>query len=178
MSSTQVRVSALFYWVKAFHMAQTGREVLISQIAGIAERVGAPAGIEVVDVEFAGSGKHRLLRITIDKPGGVTHGDCEFITHQVGAVLDAEEVIPGESYQFEVSSPGVERKLTKPTDFQRFAGQKAKVVLADPLENQKVWEGTLRGLEDATTVTLEPSEGRLLRIPLSSIRKAHLKFEW
>jgi ribosome maturation factor RimP len=161
-----------------FHMAQTGRETLIAQITGIAERVGSPAGIEVVEVEFAGAGKHRLLRITIDKPGGVTHGDCEFITNQVGAVLDTEDVVPGEGYQFEVSSPGVERKLTKAADFQRFAGQKAKVVLSEPLENQKVWEGTLRGLEDGTIVTLEPSEGRLLRIPLSSIRRANLKFEW
>jgi ribosome maturation factor RimP len=72
----------------------------------------------------------------------------------------------------------VERKLTKPADFQRFAGQKAKVVLSEPLGNQKVWEGVLRGLEDGTVVTLEPSEGRLLRIPLSSIRRANLKFEW
>ena len=159
-------------------MSQPGREVLISQITGIAERVGAPAGIEVVEVEFAGSGRHRLLRITIDKPGGVTHGDCEFITNQVGAVLDAEDIVPGENYQFEVSSPGVERRLTKPADFQRFAGQKAKLVLSEPVENQKVWEGILRAIEDGTTVTLEPSEGRLLRSPLSSIRKANLKFEW
>jgi ribosome maturation factor RimP len=159
-------------------MAQTSREVLIARVAEIAERVGRPAGIDVVDVEFAGSGKHRLLRITIDKPAGVTHGDCEFITNQVGAVLDAEDVIPGEGYQFEVSSPGVERKLTKPADFQRFSGQKAKVVLSEPVENQNHWEGILRGLEDATTVALEPSQGRLVRIPLSLIRKANLKFEW
>jgi ribosome maturation factor RimP len=159
-------------------MAQTSREALIARVADIAERVGSPAGIDVVDVEFAGSGKHRLLRITIDKPTGVTHGDCEFITNQVGAVLDAEDVVPGESYQFEVSSPGVERKLTRAADFQRFSGQKAKVVLSEPVENQSHWEGILRGLEDATTVALEPSQGRLVRIPLSLIRKANLKFEW
>jgi ribosome maturation factor RimP len=159
-------------------MAQTSREALIARVADIAERVGRPAGIDVVDVEFAGGGKHRLLRITIDKPTGVTHGDCEFITNQVGAVLDAEDVVPGESYQFEVSSPGVERKLTRAADFQRFSGQKAKVVLSEPVENQSHWEGILRGLEDATTVALEPSQGRLVRIPLSLIRKANLKFEW
>src|SRR5215203_2453902 len=108
-------------------MAQISREDVVSRVAQIAERVGLPQGIEVVDVELAGAGKHRLLRITIDKPTGVTHGDCEYITHQVGAVLDAEDIVPGENYQFEVSSPGVERKLTKPADYQRFAGQKAKV---------------------------------------------------
>jgi ribosome maturation factor RimP len=159
-------------------MAQTSREAVIARVAEIAERVGQPQGIEVVDVEFAGGGKHRLLRITIDKPTGVTHGDCEYITNQVGSVLDAEDVVPGESYHFEVSSPGVERKLTKPADFQRFSGQRAKVVLSEPVENQNYWEGTLRGLEEGTIVALEPSEGRLVRIPLSSIRKANLKFEW
>jgi ribosome maturation factor RimP len=159
-------------------MAQISREALISQVAEIAERAGRPQGIEVVDVEFAGSGRHRLLRITIDKPGGVTHGDCEYITNQVGSVLDAEDVIPGESYQFEVSSPGVERKLTKAAEFQRFAGQKAKLVLSEPVENQKYWEGVLRGVDEGTLVALEPSEGRLIRIPLSLIRKANLKFEW
>jgi ribosome maturation factor RimP len=159
-------------------MAQISREALISRVAEIAERAGQAQGIEVVDVEFAGSGRHRLLRITIDKPSGVTHGDCEFITNQVGSVLDAEDVIPGESYQFEVSSPGIERKLTKPAEFQRFVGQKAKLVLSEPVENQKYWEGTLRGVEEGTLVALEPSEGRLIRIPLSLIRKANLKFEW
>jgi ribosome maturation factor RimP len=159
-------------------MAQISREALIARVAEIAERVGRPEGIEVVDVEFAGSGRHRLLRIIIDKPTGVTHGDCEFITNQVGTVLDVENLIPGETYQFEVSSPGVERKLTKAADFQRFSGQKAKVVLSEPVENQNHWEGILRGLEDGTIVALEPSNGRLVRIPLSSIRKANLKFEW
>jgi ribosome maturation factor RimP len=180
VSEHQVRASALFYWLKAFFhfMAQISREALIARVAEIAERAGRPEGIEVVDVEFAGSGKRRLLRITIDKTGGVTHGDCEFITNQVGSVLDAEDVIPGESYQFEVSSPGVERRLSKPQDFQRFSGQKAKVVLSEPVENQNYWEGILRGLENGTIVTLEPSVGRLVRIPLSSIRKANLKFEW
>jgi ribosome maturation factor RimP len=174
-----VRASALFYWLKAvLKMAQISREDLISRVTEIAERAGHAEGIEVVDVELAGAGKHRLLRITIDKPAGVTHGDCEYITHKVGSILDAEDLIPGENYQFEVSSPGVERKLTKPADYERFTGQKAKVVLSEPVENQNYWEGLLRGVEEGTVLALEPSEGRLVRIPLASIRKANLKFEW
>jgi ribosome maturation factor RimP len=174
-----VRESALFYWRKKFStiMEQTSREALISRITEIAEGVARPAGLEIVEVELAGGGKARHLRIYIDKPEGVTHGDCEFISTRVGAVLDAEDVIPGEGYQLEVSSPGVERKLTKPSDYDRFVGRKAKLVLSEPVEDQKHWEGTLRGIED-NTVRIEAAAGRLVSVPLACIRKANLKFEW
>jgi ribosome maturation factor RimP len=71
----------------------------------------------------------------------------------------------------------VERKLLKPNDYERFAGQKAKIVLHEPVENQKHWEGTLRGLE-GDTIKLEPSKGRYVQIPLRHVRRANLKFEW
>ena len=158
-------------------MAQPNRDALVSRITEIAERVGRSEGIEIVDVEFLGGGGSRMLRIYIDKPQGVTHADCELISQQVGTILDVEDIIPGSRYTLEVSSPGLERKLTKPTDFQRFAGQKAKIVLADAIENQKHWEGTIRSLE-GNVVTLEPSEGKLVQIPLDRVRKANLKFEW
>jgi ribosome maturation factor RimP len=158
-------------------MAQTSREALAARVAEIAERVGRTEDIEIVEVEFLGSGKNRVLRIFIDKPQGVTHGDCEFISQHVGTILDVEDVIPGPGYNLEVSSPGVERKLVKPADFQRFSGQKAKMVLSEAVENQKHWEGTLRGLE-GNLVSLEPSQGKLVQIPLEYIRKANLKFEW
>src|SRR5579872_4319085 len=108
------------------------REAAISQIEAIAGRVADPAGIEIVEVELKGSGKHYLLRIYIDKPEGVTHADCELISRGVGAILDAEDPIPG-SYELEVSSPGVERPLGKWQDWQRFRGKKVKVVLKEAL---------------------------------------------
>src|SRR6185312_8585896 len=95
--------------------ATTGE--IINQIKEIAERVGSSAGLEVVDVQFLGGGGSRLLRIFIDKPEGVSHADCEFVSHQAGTILDVEEVIPGGRYTLEVSSPGLERKLTRPKDF-------------------------------------------------------------
>jgi ribosome maturation factor RimP len=160
-------------------MAQVSREALINRVTEIAERVGGPEGIDVVEVEFAGAGRARVLRIFIDKPPqGVTHGDCEFISNHVGTILDVEDVVPGDGYHLEVSSPGVERKLRKPADFQRFAGQKAKMVLTEPVEGQKHWEGTLRGLENDSVVLIEASENRLVRVPIGSIRRANLKFEW
>jgi ribosome maturation factor RimP len=158
-------------------MSQLSRDAVVSNIRNIAERVGASAGIEIVELELLGGGKSRLLRIFIDKPEGVSHADCEWISDQVGAVLDAEDVVPGEGYTLEVSSPGVERKLTKAADYQRFAGKQAKIVLVDAIENQKHWEGTIRSL-DGNVVTLEPSEGRFVQIPLDKVRKANLKFKW
>jgi ribosome maturation factor RimP len=174
-----VRESALFYWSILSDMALISREAVISRVTEIAERVGRAEGIEIVEVEFAGAGKGRVLRIFIDKmPQGVSHADCEFISQNVGAILDEEDVIPGEAYQMEVSSPGVERKLVKPADYQRFSGQKIRLVLSEPVENQKYWEGILRGLDQDNTIALEPAEGRLIHIPLAGVRKANLKFEW
>lgn len=158
-------------------MAQTGREALIEQINEIVNRVAEAEGLEVVETEFLGGGKQRLLRIYIDRIEGVTHGDCEIVSQKVGAILDAGDIIPGENYTLEVSSPGVERKLTKPADFTRFAGQKAKIVTHEPVENQKHWEGVLRGIE-SEQVLIEPSEGRVIPIPLTGIKRANLKFEW
>ncbi|MGI8742737.1 MAG: ribosome maturation factor RimP [Bryobacteraceae bacterium] len=143
----------------------------------IAERVGGSEGIEIVDVQLLGGGNARLLRMYIDKPAGVTHADCELISHQVGTILDMEDVVPGDSYTLEVSSPGLERKLSRPQDFERFAGQKAKVLLREPVENQKRWEGTLAGISDGI-IALEPSAGRTIRFPLTQVEKANLKFEW
>src|ERR1700749_3827874 len=108
------------------------REEIISKIAAIAERAAAPAGIEIVEVELKGSGRSHLLRIYIDKPEGVSHADCELISRAVSAALDVEDPIPG-TYELEVSSPGVERKLGKWQDWQRFAGKKVKVVLKEPV---------------------------------------------
>ena len=152
-------------------------EIVGQKVREIAERVGASEGIEIVEAELAGGGKARVLRIFIDKPGGVTHADCEMISHQVGAILDVEDVIPGGAYTLEVSSPGVERKLTKPSDFERFRGQKAKITLREPVENSKHWVGTLAGM-DQNIVSIEPEPGRTIRFSFDQIQKANLKFEW
>ena len=158
-------------------MAETGRQALIGKITEIANGIAEPKGLEIVEIELLGAGKQRLLRIFIDKPEGVSHADCELVSQQVGDALDAEDLVPGENYTLEVSSPGVERKLTKPADYQRFSGQKAKIVMREAVEDQKFWEGVLRGLE-GETVVIEPAEGRLVHIPLAVIKRANLKFEW
>ncbi len=158
-------------------MAELNRDAIVIRITEIADRIGQSLGLEIVEVQLLGGGAARTLRIFIDKPEGVTHEDCENISRQVGTVLDEEDVLPGNRYTLEVSSPGVERKLSRPADFERFTGQKAKISLTEPVEDQKYWVGTLRGLQ-GDTVTLEPTEGKFIQIPLGQVRKANLKFEW
>ena len=153
------------------------REEVTAKVLEIAERVGAPEGLEIVEVQLLGGGSARVLRIFIDRPEGVTHADCETISQGVGAVLDVEDVIPGEHYTLEVSSPGVERKLTKPRDFERFVGQKVKVALRDPVENQRHYVGTLKSFVEGI-LTLESAPGKSVAVPLEQVEKANLKFEW
>jgi ribosome maturation factor RimP len=179
-------------------MPVIAKDQIVAKIVEIAERVADPEGIEIVDVQLLGAGRGRLLRIFIDRfaesprpgsgaapqdrPLGVSHADCEFISHQVGTILDIEDVIPGDSYTLEVSSPGLERKLSKAKDFERFVGQKAKVVLREPVDNQRSWEGKLAGFAEGIVAleiaAPEPAAGRVIRFPLDQVQKANLKFDW
>jgi|SRR5579872_2077490 len=151
--------------------------VIASKIEEIARRVAGSEGLELVEVEVKGGGAHRFVRISIDKPDGVTHGDCEMVSQQVGTILDVEDVVPGGRYTLEVSSPGVERKLFKQEDYQRFQGKKAKVTLRDPVDGRRNWDGTLAGFENGE-VALEVQPGKTIRFPLDHVQKANLKFEW
>jgi ribosome maturation factor RimP len=152
------------------------RDDIASKIEEVAKRVAESEGLELVEVEVKGGGNSRLVRIAIDKPEGVTHGDCELVSHQVGTILDVEEVVPGR-YTLEVSSPGVERKLVKPQDYERFQGKKARITLREAVEGRKNWEGTLTGIAGGA-VTVETEPGKTRQFPLTQIQKANLKFEW
>lgn len=153
------------------------RDAVVARVSEITEGVGAPENIEVVDVEFKGSGKSRLLRIYIDKPGGVSHADCEFISKNVGTILDVEDVVPGGSYHLEVSSPGVERPLKKAKDFERFVGHPVKIVLREPVADQRSWQGTLADFSSGR-ITVRPASGAPVMFHLSQVERANLKFEW
>jgi len=153
------------------------RTAVVEKVREIVERVGASEGLEIVDVQLLGGGGSRVLRIFIDKPEGVTHADCEFMSLNAGTILDVEDVIPGGHYTLEVSSPGVERKLTRALDFERFSGHKVKVVLREAVDGQKHWAGTLKNFAEGI-VTLEPAPGKSVQFPLDQVEKANLKFEW
>ena len=146
------------------------------RVRQLIEQVVEGQGYELVDVEFRGAGKNSILRIFIDKPAGVSIQDCELVSEQVGTVLDVEDVIPY-SYTLEVSSPGLDRKLVKESDYTRFDGKLAKIQTRIPLQQQKVFRGRLKGLQDGK-VRLELSNGNLLEIPLDVIVEAKLEFDW
>lgn len=150
----------------------------LEKIREITERVAQDSGLEVVEVDLRGGGKARMLRITIDKPSGVTHEDCANLSREVGTILDVEDVVPGAGYTLEVSSPGLDRKLINAADYQRFAGSLIRLTAREPLDGQKAFEGRLEGL-DAGRITLEiPAKkkvpARKIEIELANIEKANL----
>lgn len=150
----------------------------LEKIRGIADRVAESHGVEVVEVELRGSGKARMLRIYIDKPGGVTLAECEGVSREAGTILDVEEVISGGAYTLEVSSPGLDRKLLKPSDYERFTGSQVKLLTRDPVGGSRNFTGRLRGLSEGR-VHLEIAAGKKteaahLEIELANVEKANL----
>jgi ribosome maturation factor RimP len=136
--------------------------------------------MEVVDVEFQGGGKARTLRLFLDKAGGITHADCALISNEVGTILDVEDAVPG-SYLLEVSSPGLDRKLVKASDYERFAGSRVRVNTKEPLEASRHFEGRLEGIHDGRIVLRigggskkHPLPERELEIELANVEKANL----
>jgi ribosome maturation factor RimP len=158
-------------------MAAMEQSGLIEKVAELGEQAASGTGIEVVEVQVRGAGKGRLVRVYIDKPGGVTHGDCELISERFGKLLDDQDAIPGEGYTLEVSSPGLERKLSKARDFERVIGQKVRLAIEQPIEGRKSLEGKLAHFADGT-LQLEIAPGNLVQVPLEQVQKANLKFEW
>ncbi len=157
----------------------------LEHVREIAERVTASSGLELVDVEFRGSGgKARMLRVFIDKPGGVTHADCEAVSRELGTILDVEDAVPGGAYTLEVSSPGLDRKLSRPEDFERFVGGKVKLTTREPVDGNRFLEGRLESFRDGTLVlALGAAKGRKSRpeqpakvvaIAFSNVEKANL----
>ncbi len=170
----------------------------LARIREAAERVARSEGLEVVDVEWK-VGKQRFLRVTIDrvpKPGetasgtgraavphgavgGVSHADCERVSQQLSVILDVEELVPGPRYILEISSPGLDRKLVKPADFERFTGRLAKISTVEPVESAKFFEGRLAGFADGKVrMELKGREPRTVEVPLELIRKANLVVEF
>jgi ribosome maturation factor RimP len=140
----------------------------VDRVRAIADRVASSSGLEVVDVEFVGGGKHRMLRVFIDRPGavptpdhpaGVTHEDCVSFTREFGTILDVEDAVPGGSYVLEVSSPGLDRKLTRASEFERFVGSRVKLTTRQPLDGNRFFEGRLVRFADGK-LTLDLSAAR------------------
>ena len=190
--------------------------VQVDDIRRLAERVAASHHLEVVDVEFGGGGKSRALRVFLEKDeaarqelkervakgevedvpsgvpiellSGVTHEDCAVFATDFGTLLDIDDVIPGGEYTLEVSSPGLERKLTRPEEYQRFAGSLLKVKLFSPVNGNRVWTGRLIGLEEGVVridlaavkqkgKSKKAAPAEMLEVPLKNVEKANLVAE-
>ena len=143
------------------------------------------SGLELVDLELLGGGKARMLRIFIDKPGGVTHEDCANFSREAGTIFDVEDAVPGGTYTLEVSSPGLDRKLSKPDDFERFIGSLVKLMTRDPVNGNRHFEGRLKAFQDGR-ISLELTgrkkskkheaveSGTEVEIELGNVEKANL----
>jgi ribosome maturation factor RimP len=195
----------------------------IETIRATADRVAASHRLDVVDLEFTGGSKHRTLRVFLEKdaaaraqfaadalaseeaglPKGVpvemlsfvTHEDCASFAHDFSTVLDVEDLVPGAEYTLEVSSPGLERKLLKAADYQRFQGSLAKIQTFTAIDNNRHFTGRLAAFNDAAdattgpTITLDlgavkqkgkqkkPLAAHAVQIPIANIERANLLAE-
>jgi ribosome maturation factor RimP len=167
----------------------------VDRVREIAARVAASSGLEVVEVEFLGGGSARMLRVFLDKPAadgtvgpthGVTHEDCANFSREFGTILDVEGAVPGGSYTLEVSSPGLDRKLTRAADFTRFTGSRVKLMTRQPVNNTRHFEGRLESFHDGH-LTLDLSvashksrrkmgdaAGKKIEIEFANVEKANL----
>lgn len=147
------------------------------RVSEIIERVTTREGMEFVHAEMTG-GKSPILRIYIDKPGGVTLDDCVAVSQRVSLILDVEDIIPHQ-YTLEVSSPGLDRGLYKEADYERFAGLQAHVRISEAIEGQRNFHGKLIGLdhEGELAAVIEEPDGKRRRLPLARIVKANVEIE-
>ena len=156
----------------------------VDRVRDIADRVARSSGLEVVEVELLGGGKSRVLRVFLDKPGagpeplsGVTHEDCVSFSREFGTILDVEDAMASAPYTLEVSSPGLDRKLTRGVDFERFAGSLVKLTTREPVGGNKHFEGRLEAFRDGK-LTLDLSAGsRKARRKLGAVAEQNVKIE-
>jgi ribosome maturation factor RimP len=181
-----------------------GMALDLEKIRTTADRVAGSYGLEVVDVEFVGGGKHRVLRVSIEKNAegrarlaaegkaaaergdanqdgalptavlrgelspehlsGVTHEDCERFSHDFGTVIDVEDLVPGAKYTLEVSSPGLDRRLNRPADYERFRGSLVKLQTFQPVTGNRHWQGRL------TAIDLNAANGGRITLDRSAIQ--------
>jgi ribosome maturation factor RimP len=155
----------------------------LEQIRAIAERVARSRGLDVWDIQSRRETSGHVVRVFIDRPGpaataeeSVSIEDCEQVNREISTILDVEDPFPF-AYTLEVSSPGLTRPLRGAADYGRFTGRLAKIVVREAVDNQKAFEGRLRGVDNGD-VLLETSKGRVHRLPLTWITRGRLEVEF
>ena len=142
------------------------------------DKIVTSEGLELVHLEYRRQGRSYLLRIDIDKEGGVNLEDCELVSHQVSAWLDVEDPIPGE-YELQVSSPGLDRKFYKDSDYQKFLGRLVRVNTSKPIRGLHVIVGRLKEFDGGQIVVTDPNVKKDpdYVIPLLDIKETRLEVE-
>ena len=151
---------------------------MLDKIRGVAERVTSGRGYELADVELKRERGGTLVRLYVDKEGGIGLEDLQSVSEEVSAILDAEDPVPT-AYTLEVSSPGLDRPLKTEADYRRFLGRLARLSSYEPVEGRRHWTGRLTSFEDGVVgVSLEKEGGTLCRIPLVKIAHGRLEVEF
>ena len=142
------------------------------------ERIVTSEGLELVHIDYHRQGRGFLLRVDIDKDGGVTLDDCQNVSQQVSAFLDVEDVVPAE-YELQVSSPGLDRKFYRQSDYQKFLGRLVRVKTSRPIRGLHVIVGRLKELDGDTIVVSDPAVKKDpdYRIPFDAVKETRLEVE-
>jgi ribosome maturation factor RimP len=151
-------------------------EKFLAEARDIIREIVTQQGLELIDVEYQREPGGWVLRALIDRePGGVTIKDCTDISRDIGDVLEVKDIIAF-PYRLEVSSPGVNRPLKKPADYEQHAGEIISVTTAEPLEGRRHFKGRLKGLrESAIQMDID---GRPYSVPLQAVKKAHVEYDF
>jgi ribosome maturation factor RimP len=149
--------------------------LITEQVTKIADRVATANGIELVHVDITGTKRDLVLRVYIDKEGGVTLDDCSAISREIESILDVEDLIPSR-YVLEVSSPGIERQLYSLADFKKFEGRLVKLKTKTEFDGQKTFIGTIMGVDD-NIINIEDRIRGAVSFDYSDISKANLKID-
>ena len=148
------------------------KSIFIEQLEELTAPVLKEYGAELVDLQFIHEHGQWVLRFFLDKPGGVTLGDCSILSEHIGRILDAADVVK-QRYSLEISSPGINRPLKKESDYQRFIGERVDVTLYAPLNGRRHFQGVLRSVNAGVAVVEESTE-QSFPVPLADVAKARL----
>jgi len=148
---------------------------IIEHVRELADPILTAEGFELVEIEFRREARGWVLRLYVDKEGGITVDNCAWVSQEIGRSLDVEEVISS-PYTLEVSSPGLTRPLKQEKDFMKYRDRWVKLTTNEPIGNQRHFKGRLRGIE-RNEIRIEVN-GEMIQIPLATIAKAHLEIEF
>lgn len=148
---------------------------IIAKIEALISPAIEAGGMELVDVQYVPENSKKVLRVFIDKEGGVRLADCEAVSRAIGDLIDESNILP-QSYVLEVSSPGIDRVLKKEKDFVRFTGHKARITMQLPLDGQRNFLGPIVSVTNGC-VTLNDVTGKVVVLPIVNIARARLDYE-